>query len=175
MPRLLPIFAAMLFCCAAALSHPARAQQTAAPAGAQTGGVEITDAWARATPGGAQNGAAYLTLVSPTGDRLTGVASPAAATAQLHEMTNDRGVMKMREVPSIDLPPGQKVTLKPGGLHIMMMGLKHPLRPGQSVPLTLSFEKSGTREVNAAIGKVGAMGPESRSGAIQNMPMPPSR
>lgn len=142
---------------------------------AQTGGVEIKDAWARATPGGAVNGAAYLTLLSPTGDRLTGVTSPAAAKAQVHEMTNDGGVMKMREVPAIDLPPGTPVTLKPGGLHIMMMGLKHPFKPGQSVPLTLQFEKAGTRVVNAAVGKVGATGPETHSGAMHNMQMPPAR
>src|SRR3954453_21025061 len=170
MPRLLPGFAAILLSCAAAVA------QTGAPqTGPQNGGVEITDAWARATPGGAENGAAYLTLVAPAGDRLTGVASPAAPKAQLHEMTNDQGVMKMREVPAIDLPPGKPVTLKPGGLHIMMMGLKDPLLPGQSVPLTLRFEKSGTREVSAAIGKVGAMGPETHSGAMQKLPMPPSR
>jgi copper(I)-binding protein len=171
MPRLLLGFAATLFYCATALAQQTGVQPTAA----QTGGVEISDAWARATPGGAENGAAYLTLVSPSGDRLTGVASPAAAKAQVHEMTNDGGVMKMREVTAVDLPPGKPVTLKPGGLHIMMMGLKHPLRPGQTVPLTLHFEKSGTREVSAAIGKVGAMGPEAQSGAMQNMPMPPSR
>src|SRR4051794_40473988 len=119
MPRLLLESTALLFYCAAAL-----AQQT----GAQTGGVEIKDAWARATPGGADNGAAYLTLVSPPGDRLTGVTSPAAEKAQLHEMTNDHGVMQMREVAALDLPPGKPVTLKPGGLHIMMLGLKHSLQ-----------------------------------------------
>ena len=105
MPRKLLGFAAALFfgfSCAAAL--------------AQTGGVEIKDAWARATPGGAENGAAYLTLQSPAGDRLTGVTSPAAKVTQLHEMTNDGGVMKMHEVSAIDLPPGQPVTLKPGGV-----------------------------------------------------------
>lgn len=166
MPRLLLGFAAILFYCAAAW-----AQQT----GPQTGGVEIKDAWARATPGGAENGAAYLTLMSPTGDRLTGVTSPAAAKAQLHEMTNDGGVMKMRDVTAIDLPPGKPVTLKPGGLHVMMMGLTHPLQPGQSVPLTLHFDRAGAREVSFAVGKVGAMGPESHSGSMQNMPMPPSR
>jgi periplasmic copper chaperone A len=139
---------------------------------AQTRGVEVKDAWARATPGGAENGAAYVTLVSPTGDRLTGVMSPAAKMTQLHEMANDGGVMKMRQVPAIDLPPGQPVTLKPGGLHIMMMGLKHPLKPGQSVPLTLTFEKSGTREVTAAVAKVGVTGPEAHSGAMP-MQKPP--
>jgi periplasmic copper chaperone A len=183
MPRLVLGFAAILFCCAAALAQQTGAQTGAQSPAASTGGVEIKDAWARATPGGAENGAAYLTLVSPTGDRLTGIASSAAARTQLHAMTNDGGIMKMREVPAIDLPPGEKVTLKPGGLHIMMMGLKHPLQPGQSVPLTLRFEKSGTREVSATIGKVGAMGPETQSGTTQksgtmqtmpNMPMPAS-
>ena len=159
MPRRVVGFAAALlyaFYCAAAM--------------AQTGGVEIKDVWARATPGGAENGAAYLTLLSPTGDRLTGVTTPAAAKAQVHEMTNEGGVMKMREVPAIELPPGKPVMLKPGGLHIMMMGLKQPLKPGESVPLTLQFEKSGTREVSAAVGKPGAMGPETHSGASNKKP-----
>jgi copper(I)-binding protein len=163
MPTRLSGFAAALFygfCCAATLAQT----------GTQTSGVEVKDAWARATPGGAENGAAYLTVLSPTGDRLTGVASSAATTTGLHEMANDGGVMKMREVPAIDLPPGQAVTLKPGGLHIMLMGLKHPLQPGGSVPLTLTFEKAGSREVGAAIGKVGAMAPESHSGAATQKP-----
>ena len=169
MPRHLLGLAASLFyglCCALA---------PVAQTGAQTGGIEITDAWARATPGGAESGGAYLTLMSPTGDRLTSVTSPAAAMAQLHEMTNDGGVMKMRDVTAIDLPPGKPVTLKPGGLHVMMMGLTHPLQPGQSVPLTLQFDRAGAREVSVAVGKVGAMGPESHSGSMQNMQMPPSR
>src|SRR3954468_4966297 len=109
MPRYLLGIAASLLYCAAALAQT----------GAQTGSIEIKEAWARATPGGAENGTAYLTLLSPTGDRLMGVTSPDAAMTQLHEMTNDGGVMKMREVPAIDLPPGKPITLKPGGLHIM--------------------------------------------------------
>ena len=62
------------------------------------------------------------------------------------------------------------MSLKPGGLHVMLMGLKHPLQPGQSVPMTLQFEKSGTREVDVAVGKVGATGPETHSGAAQAKP-----
>ena len=88
MPRYLWGAAASLFYCVAALAQT----------GAQTGGIEIKDAWARATPGGAQTGAAYLTLLSPTGDRLTGVTSPAAEKAELHQMTNDGGIMKMEGV-----------------------------------------------------------------------------
>jgi periplasmic copper chaperone A len=164
MPRYLLGVAASLFCVVAALT------QAGAQTGAQTGGIEIKDAWARATPGGAQTGAAYLTLLSPTGDRLTGVTSPAAEKAELHQMTNDGGVMKMREVSAIDLPPGTPVSLKPGGLHVMLMGLQHPLEPGQSLPVTLQFEKSGARAVNVAVGKVGAMGPETQSGAVPAKP-----
>lgn len=155
MPRPLCGFAAAVFCL------------YSAAAVAQTGGVEIKDAWARATPGGAENGAAYVTLLSATGDRLTGVTSSAAKVTQLHEMTNDGGVMKMRELSAIELPPGQAVTLKPGGAHIMMMGLDHPLRPGESIQLTLRFDKAGTREVTAAVGKIGAAGPETHSGAMR--------
>ena len=160
MPRHLLGVAASLLYCAAALAQT----------GAQTGSIEIKEAWARATPGGAQNGAAYVTLVSPTGDRLTGVSSPVAEKAELHQMTNDGGIMKMREVTAIELPPGTPVSLKPGGLHVMLMGLTHPLQPGQSVPMTLQFEKSGTREVDVAVGKVGATGPETHSGAAQAKP-----
>ena len=160
MPRYLLGIAASLLYCAAALAQT----------GAQTGSIEIKEAWARATPGGAQNGAAYVTLVSPTGDRLTGVSSPVAEKAELHQMTNDGGIMKMREVTAIELPPGTPVSLKPGGLHVMLMGLTHPLQPGQSVPMTLQFEKSGTREVDVAVGKVGATGPETHSGAAQAKP-----
>jgi periplasmic copper chaperone A len=166
MPRHLPGLAASLFYCA--VFYCAAFYCVAAMA--QTGSVEIKDAWARATPGGVENGAAYLTLLSPTGDRLTGVTSPVAEKTQLHQMTNDGGIMRMHEIAAIDLPPGQPVALKPGGLHIMFVGLKHPLQPGQAVPVTLQFEKGGTREVSAAVGKVGAMGPETHSGAAHKPP-----
>ena len=68
-------------------------------------------------------------------------------------------VMKMRPLASLDIPAGQPVTLKPGGEHIMLMGLNGPLREGQSFPLTLTFEKAGTREVTVAVEKPGAAGP----------------
>jgi len=68
-------------------------------------------------------------------------------------------VMKMRPIAGIDIPPGQAVTLAPGGLHIMLEGLAKPLKAGQSFPLTLTFDKAGTRTVNVAVEKVGATGP----------------
>jgi periplasmic copper chaperone A len=128
-------------------------------AAAQTGDIQIKDAWARATPGAAQAAAAYVTIMSATGDRLTGASTPAAQTAELHTMTMDGGVMKMRQVDGIDLPAGKTVTLKPGGYHIMLTGLAQPLTEGQSFPLTLTFDKAGTREVTVAVQKVGSMGP----------------
>jgi copper(I)-binding protein len=127
--------------------------------------VEIENAWARATPGQAENGAAYMMLVSPSADRLTAVSTPVAAKAELHTMSMEGGVMKMRPLGGVDLPAGQPVALKPGGMHVMLLGLKHPLQQGQSFPLTLTFEKAGTREVNVAVEKPGAVGPQSGSGA----------
>jgi len=137
---------------------------------AQNGEVQITDAWARATPGGAQAAAAYVTLEAPAGDRLTGVSTPAAHKADIHEMSMDNGVMKMRPVDGVDLPPGQKVTLKPGGYHIMLTGLAKPLVEGQSFPLTLDFAKAGERQVTVAVQKVGAMGPGGQMGGNAGMP-----
>jgi len=72
----------------------------------------------------------------------------------------------------VDLPPGQPVTLKPGGTHIMLMGLKQPLHAGDKFPLTLQFAKAGTREVEATVEGPGAMGPAARSGGAMTMPMP---
>ena len=132
--------------------------------------MQINDAWARATPGKAENGAAYLTIVSPVPDRLTGVSTPIAKKAELHNMTIEGGVMKMRPLSEVDIPAGQPVTLKPGGTHIMLTGLNRQLKLGEQFPLTLSFEKSGTREVEVAVEKAGAMGPESHSGAGMSMP-----
>ena len=129
---------------------------------AQTGQLEVSDAWARATPGKAENGVAYLTIRTPTPDRLVSVSSPVAKKAELHTMEMAGMVMKMRPLAGLDIPAGQSVTLKPGGEHIMLMGLNGPLREGQSFPLTLTFEKAGARAVTVAVEKAGAAGPASQ-------------
>ena len=129
---------------------------------AQTNELEVTNAWARATPGKAENGAAYLTIQSPTPDRLVAVSSPAAKKAELHTMSMEGMVMKMRPLAGLDIPAGQPVTLKPGGQHIMLEGLNAPLREGQSFPLTLTFEKAGSRTVTVAVEKPGAAGPAAQ-------------
>ena len=141
----------------------------AGSAAAQTGQIEVKNAWARATPGIAENGAAYLTIVSPVADRLTGVSTPEAKKAELHNMTMEGGIMRMRPLSGVELPAGQPVTLKPGGTHIMLMGLKQPLKQGESFPLTLSFEKTGSKEVTVAVEGPGAMGPQAQG--MGHMPM----
>jgi copper(I)-binding protein len=141
-------------------------------ASAQTGSLEVKRAWARATPGKAVTGAAYLTIESAAPDRLTGVSTPLAGKTELHETTMRDGIMKMRSLAAIELPAGVAVVLKPGGTHIMFIGLKEPLRAGGSFPLTLEFEKAGKREVNVTIEKAGAMGPEHTGGAGMNVPTP---
>ena len=129
---------------------------------AQTNQLEVSNAWARATPGKAENGAAYLTIQSPTADRLLSLSSPVAKKAELHTMSMEGMVMKMRPLADLEISAGQPVTLKPGGQHVMLLGLDAPLREGQSIPLTLTFEKAGTRTVTVSIEKPGAAGPAAQ-------------
>jgi periplasmic copper chaperone A len=129
---------------------------------AQTAQLEVSSAWARATPAKAENGVAYVTIQSPTEDRLLSAASPVAKKLELHTMEMAGMVMKMPRLDGLAIPAGQPVTLKPGGEHIMLMGLNGPLREGQSFPLTLTFEKAGVREVTVAVEKAGAAGPASQ-------------
>jgi periplasmic copper chaperone A len=132
---------------------------------AQTGQVKVENAWARATPAGATTAAIYLTVEAPIADKLVSVSTPAAREADLHTMSVESGVMKMRALPGgIDLPAGQKVTLKPGGMHIMLSALTGPLKEGESVPLTLNFSKSGTQQISVPVEKIGAMGPAGAPG-----------
>jgi periplasmic copper chaperone A len=126
---------------------------------AQTNQLEVNNAWARATPGKAENGAAYVTIASPTSDRLVSVSTPVAKKAELHTMEMKGMVMEMRPVAGVDIPAGQPVSLKPGGEHIMLLGLNQPLREGQTFPLTLNFEKAGSRAVTVTVEKAGAAGP----------------
>jgi copper(I)-binding protein len=138
-------FAAGLVMASAALAQPAQ--------------LEVNNAWARATPGKAENGAAYVTIQSPTADRLVSASTPVAKQAELHTMSMQGMVMKMRPIAGLDIPAGQPVALKPGGEHIMLMGLNKPLRAGETFPLTLDFEKAGPRTVNVTVEKAGATGP----------------
>src|SRR5262249_20588652 len=119
----------------------------ASAATAQTGSVEVRDAWARATQGRAEIAPVYLSLESPEGDRLTSLSRPVASIAQLQATVLEGGVRKLARLAALDLPAGQPVRLEPGATHIMLIGLTDKLLPGQAFPLTLSFEKAGKREV----------------------------
>lgn len=118
---------------AAALLAGVAQAQTAAPVAAE-------GAWARATVKGQKATGAFMRLTASEAARLVRVESPAAGVAEVHEMKMDSGVMKMRAVPSLDLPAGKAVELKPGGYHVMLMDLKAPLDKGANVPLTLVFQ-----------------------------------
>src|SRR6185312_13881300 len=139
----------------------------AVPAFAESGGIRVEQVWARATPGGAKAAAIYMTIANTgtTPDTLDGTAStPAAAHALLHQEKMANGIMEMRPVESLTIEPGKTVVLQPGGYHLMLTGLKAPLKEGQTVPLTLTFVHAGKEQVTASVAKVGAMKPDDMSG-----------
>jgi len=116
--------------------------------------VEVTQAVCRPTPNGRDITGCYLTLTSSRDDRLISVASPVAATAQVHEMKTEDGIMKMAELKAgLPLPAGEAVSLKPGGNHIMLIGVAQPLKAGDTVSLTLTFEQAAPYGVRAMVGQ----------------------
>jgi len=145
-------------------------QLVAIPAGAtdyDVGSIHIAQPWARATPKGASSGAAYMTITN-TGtapDRLNCVSSDASAQCQIHTMTMDNGVMKMRPVEGgLEIKPGETVALKPSSLHVMLVNLKHPLVQGNMVKATLKFDNAGTVDVEYPIAAIGAPAPGAAAG-----------
>jgi periplasmic copper chaperone A len=132
-------------CLAAAVLFLALAGVARAEPMASVGEVAVHDAWARASIGQIRTSAAYLTLEVPgeRPDRLIAAASPIAETAGLHTHVMDGNVARMRPVAAIEITPGAPVVLEPGGLHIMLMGLKQPLVEGKTLPLSLTFERAG--------------------------------
>jgi len=113
--------------------------------------VEVEGAWARATVPGQTAGGAFMTLTAKEGARLVGASSPAAGVVEVHEMAMDGNVMKMRAIPSLDLPAGRTVTLKPGGYHVMLLDLKRPLAAGEKIPLELRFELQDRRQIKQTV------------------------
>ena len=109
--------------------------------------VKVEGAWARPTVPGQQGGGGYLSITSAAADRVLGGSTPVAARFELHSMSMKGDVMEMRQVDTIELPAGQKVEFKPGGLHVMFIGLKQPLKLGSKVPVTLKLEKAGEVKV----------------------------
>src|SRR5450830_245887 len=97
--------------------------------------INVHQAWARATAPGQDVGAAYLMIVSKKDTTLVNITTDAAEHTQIHSMTMDNGVMKMRELESLAIPAGKMINLAPGGMHLMLMGLKKPLKVGEQLAL----------------------------------------
>jgi copper(I)-binding protein len=148
-----------------------------APVGAQTaeydiGSIHITQSWSRATPKGATAGAGYMTITNKgtTPDKVSCVSDDASAQCEIHSMTMEGGVMKMRPVEGgLEIKPGESVTLAPSGFHVMFRQLKHPLEQGKTIKATLKFDKAGTVDVEYPILAVGAPGPDAASGSGMKM------
>jgi copper(I)-binding protein len=122
------------------------------------GGLQVGNPWARATPKGATVGAGYLTITNKgaEADRLIGGSAAPAARFEVHTTVMENGVARMRQVTGLEIKPGETVELAPGGMHVMLMGLKQPLRQGQTVKGTLVFEKAGTVAIEFTVQGIGA-------------------
>ena len=138
------------------LAAPALAEEVKA------GDLLITQAWSRATPGGAKVAGGYLTIQNKgsAADRLIGGSADVADKVQVHEMATTNGVMTMRPLDKgLSIGPGKTVKLTPGGYHLMLLDLKSPLKQGDKVPVTLEFEKAGKVKLSLDVQGVGAKGP----------------
>jgi copper(I)-binding protein len=159
--RIAPVALALALLAAATA---AQAQQPARP-----GAVEAERPWARATAPGAPTAAAYVTLRNrgDAPDRLLSGSSPAAERVEVHAHVHDQGgVMRMREVAGgVEIPAGATVEFRPGGLHLMLVGLRDRLVPGARFPLTLRFESGGAAELEVEVAGPGASGPPGSGGA----------
>ncbi|AUH53709.1 hypothetical protein CXB49_19765 [Chromobacterium sp. ATCC 53434] len=120
----------------------------------QLGSIHIGHPWSRAMPIASPTGGVYLSLENQGkgADRLVSASTPRAASAELHTHVNDNGVMRMRKVEGgVEIAPGQTVKFAPGSYHVMLVGLKQPLKAGDRFPLTLNFEKAGSIVVDVVV------------------------
>lgn len=149
MPLTSIILAAML------LASPAWAKDVT------VGSLTLSQPWARATPPSAPVGGGYVTIVNRgnEADVLVSIKSQIADRVEIHESTTDGGVMRMRQVDRLPIAPGQTIVFKPGGLHMMFLKPKSPLRQGNRFAADLTFEKAGAVTVEFEILGIGAAGP----------------
>ncbi len=141
---------------AVSLSLLVGACQQAAP-------LEVKDAWTRETIASTPNAAVFMTIRSPTADRLVAASTPVANRTDLMTMAGDSGAMEMNYLNDIHIPAGTPVSLDPKGLHVWLADLNQPLRAGESFPLTLKFEKAGERQITVLIIKPAAVPPTSET------------
>jgi copper(I)-binding protein len=141
------------------------------PLAAVAADITASNAWSRATPAGAKVGVGYVTIRNDgdTADRLVSVSTAAAEKAEMHETKMENGVMQMRPLPDgIPIPAHATATLAPGSAHLMLIGLKQPLKQGDSFQARLVFEQAGEIDVTFQVEAVGAMGPGNagKDGAV---------
>ena len=121
--------------------------------------VKVEDAWVRGTVATQKATGAFMRLTSSANARLVAAESPVAGVVEIHEMAMEKDVMRMRQVPGLDLAAGRTMELKPGGYHVMLMDLKQPLKGGESVPITLVFEDAAkqrfTQKIEAPVTALG--------------------
>lgn len=120
----------------------------AATAAAQ---VAVSDPWVRGTVTGQTTTGAFMRLKATTEATLVAASSPVAQIVEIHQMKMDGGMMKMSAIERLPLPAGKSVELAPGGYHVMLMGIAKPLKEGDTVPLTLTFEDKGGKKTNVEV------------------------
>ncbi len=119
--------------------------------GVQAQSIEVKDAWVRGTVPAQRTTGAFMEITGNSSVRLIGVSSPVAGTVEIHNMTMQNGVMKMSQVEGIDVPAGKTIMLAPGGYHVMMMGLKQQMKPGERVPLDLLIESADKKRETVSL------------------------
>jgi len=122
--------------------------------------VRVSDAWARASVLASRPVASYLTIESAVEDRLLGVTTPVAGHVMIHAVEKDGDVSRMKHIETLELPTGERITLAPGGMHLMLMGLQDKLGEGTTFPMTLSFENAGEVTVEVFVLGIAAEGPQ---------------
>ncbi|SHK28976.1 hypothetical protein SAMN02745194_04624 [Roseomonas rosea] len=130
------------------------------PLSAQPAGLTVEQPWARAALQGGTGGA-FLTIrnAGSQPDRLLSASTPLARVTEIHETVREGDISRMRPIQALEVPAGGSVTLQPGGAHVMMVGLSQALRPGTTLPLTLTFERAGAVQVQVAVQGAGASAP----------------
>ncbi len=123
--------------------------------------LEVKDAWTRDTVGRTANAAVFMTITSPTADRLISASAPVAKKTDLMTMTMTGGAMGMDYVKGIDIPAGKPVSLDPSGLHVWLADLNQPLKAGRTIQVVLNFEKAGERRIVVSILDPAAAPPKS--------------
>ena len=122
--------------------------------------ISVVKAWSRATAPGTSVGVVYFEIINPgAADTLQSIQSPVAARVEMHSASTVNGMMQMREMPAVDVPAGSSLKFEPGGLHAMLMDLRHPLTEGERIPVTLKFAHAGAAHVEALVQGLGAVDP----------------